>query len=241
MPVTPDRPAPYAPTSTVLDVITRYRERGLPTPVNRDVLARAGIPETLSPRVLQTLQTLDLIDEGGQPTAAFEGIRRAAAGEYQQRLAEWLNAAYADALNYVDPANADEVAVRDAFRNYNPVGQQARMVSLFLGLYAAAGIGAERPAQQSRPQARVSTQRTRASTGATSNQKRWSPTHREQAHLQAGLPPALAGLMASLPRAGDGWTQETRDKFVKLFGITLDFCFPIVTQADIDNRNAAEQ
>src|SRR5271155_5309132 len=183
MAVTTDRPAPYAPTSTILDVITRYRDRGLPTPVTKDVLARAGVAETLIPRVLQSLQTLDLIDEAGHPPPFFEGIRRAPAGEYQQRLAEWLNAAYADALNFVDPATADEVAVRDAFRNYNPVGQQGRMVSLFIGLYAAAGVGTERPAQQPRqsrspqPRARGMVSKSGAGSKMTSHTK---PQHSQQ-------------------------------------------------------------
>jgi len=44
----------------------------------------------------------------------------------------------------------------------------------------------------------------------------------------AGLPPAIAGLLASLPKEGEGWTQDRRDKFVNTFGAVIDFCFPIV-------------
>jgi hypothetical protein len=55
------------------------------------------------------------------------------------------------------------------------------------------------------------------------------------------MPPALAGLMASLPQDGDGWTKEQRNKFVTLFSATLDFCIPVVTQADIDNKRLAEE
>ena len=116
MPVTPDRPGPYAPASAILELVQRYRTRGLPTPINGEVLARSGISDSLIPRTLQTLQTLDLIDEAGAPTQVFEGIRRAPEAEYQQRLREWLNNAYADALNYIDPATASDVEVRDAFR-----------------------------------------------------------------------------------------------------------------------------
>lgn len=141
MPVTIGNPAPYAPASAVLEVVDRYRARGLPSPIGAEVLGRAGIAESLIPRTIQALRTLDLIDDDGKPTATFEGLRLAPEGEYKERLSQWLNNAYADVLTYVDPATADETALRDAFRSYSPVGQQPRMVSLFTALYAAAGSG----------------------------------------------------------------------------------------------------
>jgi Family of unknown function (DUF5343) len=93
---------------------------------------------------LQALATLDLIDEQGRPTSTLEGIRLAPELEYKQRLEDWLRAAYADALSFVDPAVDDETKIRDAFRGYKPVGQQHRMVTLFRGLFAAAGIRPDR-------------------------------------------------------------------------------------------------
>jgi hypothetical protein len=232
MPVTTAQAAPYAPTSTVVDVIARYRDRGLPTPVSKDVLARAGVPETLIPRVLQTLQVLDLIDENGQPTPVFEGIRRAPEAELNQRKQEWLNSAYADALHYVDPNTADETQVRDAFRNYNPVGQQARMVSLFMGLYADAGIGQERasaPRTRSPATPRAtSAPRAATRTGLTFAKALQQKTGRPLQH-GTDLPEPLMGMLTRLPANGTGWTQQERDKFMSTFGTVLDFCFPIVS------------
>ena len=236
MAVTSDRPGPYAPPSAILDLIARYRDRGLPMPLTKDVLARAGVAETLIPRVLQSLQTLDLIDDKGQPTPAFEGIRRAPAAEYQQRLAEWLNATYADALNFIDPATADEVAIRDAFRNYDPVGQQSRMVSLFMGLYAAAGIGGERSTSKSRPAARANAVPRQRQAPKPTNPVR-KP---EKIPGIATIPPALGGLLESLPDPEKGWTQERRDKFYKTFGTILDFCFPIVANGVTDESEGNE-
>lgn len=238
MAVTDQTPAPYAPASAVLEVVNRYREKGLPTPINADVLGRAGISQSLLPRTLQALQTLDLIDDKGMPTPAFEGLRRASQGEFKQRMAEWLNAAYADVLNFIDPATADETAIRDAFRNYNPVGQQSRMVTLFSGLYAAAGIGPE-------PDKKQSASRPGARTGATSTKPRvlWASragsiiTPRKQSFAGSGeMPPALAGLLASLPSSGT-WTRQERDKFLATFGSVLDFCFQIAEPA-ADNETA---
>jgi hypothetical protein len=144
MPVTKEASAPYAPTSALMELITRHRQKGLPSPVTEDVLQRAGIAGSLTSRTVQALVTLDLIDEQGRPTPTLEGIRLAPEAEYQQRLADWLRAAYADALSFIDPALDDETKIRDAFRSYKPVGQQHRMVTLFTGLFAAAGVRTEK-------------------------------------------------------------------------------------------------
>lgn len=90
------------------------------------------------------LQTLDLIDASGQPTSILEAIKLAPEAEYKARLGEWLQGAYADILAHVDPATADDGALHDAFGNYNPAGQRVRMVTLFQGLFRAAGIMADK-------------------------------------------------------------------------------------------------
>jgi hypothetical protein len=144
MSITRDKPGPYAPTSAILGLIERHRRNGLPSPVTEDVLERTGISSSLTSRTLQALVTLDLIDDQGRATPTLEGIRLAPEPEYKQRLADWLRAAYADALSFVDPAQDDETKIRDAFRAYKPVGQQPRMVTLFTGLFAAAGVRPEK-------------------------------------------------------------------------------------------------
>lgn len=230
MAVTQDRPAPYAPASAVLEIIKRYRNKGLPTPVTSDVLARAGISDSLLPRVLQALQTLDLIDDDGRPTQVLEGIRRAPEGEYQQRLRDWLTAAYADALAFIDPETADETAIRDAFRSYQPIGQQPRMVTLFSGLFQAAGVGKDKDKPLSAPRKSAGGAKPRPAAAAA--KPRAQTAERTggsgQMSINSGsLPPALAGLLASLPATGSGWTQDSRDRFVQTFAAVLDFCFPV--------------
>jgi hypothetical protein len=230
MPVTADKPAPYAPASAIVSLIERHRNKGLPSPVDADILARAGISESLIPRTLQSLQTLDLIDAEGKVTPVMEGLRLAPEAEYNARMTEWLNAAYHDALQFIDPAVDDEIRIRDAFRSYIPTGQQSRMVTTFIGLYAAAGIRADRP----RPTPRATTRERPASNnnkpaprpvrrGQISNPPSPPPPHTE-------LPPALAGLLSSLPSSGISWTKAERDRFMVTFGAVLDFCYPV------DNR-----
>jgi hypothetical protein len=223
MPVTTDDPGPYAPPSAVLEAVNRYRNRGLATPITTEVLERISISPSLSPRTLYALQTLDLIDEAGMPTPMLEGLRVAPEAEYQQRLADWLRAAYAEVFSFVDPTEDDETRIRDAFRNYRPHGQQNRMVSLFSGLCTAAGLMPERQRQTPRasaPRPRNQPRRPASNLGAGSKGALALET-------PGRLPPALAGLLASLPVEGT-WTKERRDKFVATFESVLDYSFAIV-------------
>jgi hypothetical protein len=225
MAVTADRPAPYAPTSAVLSLIERHRNKGLPPTLDSDVLARSGISGSLIPRTLQAMQTLDLIAEDGKLTPTLEALRLAPEAEFKARLAEWLNGAYADALRYVDPSVDDEIRIRDAFRSYSPVGQQGRMVTLFTGLFAAAGIAPER--QRAAPR-----KPTKSTSNGGASPTRKAETKRDGGKVdirppQTGLPPALSGLLLSLPANGESWTKAERDRFVATFGAVLDFCFPV--------------
>jgi hypothetical protein len=72
-------------------------------------------------------------------------LRAASESKYQGALVAWLNTVYAEVLRFVDPAVAMDYEVRAAFRSYIPVKQQPRIVALFLGLYAAAGVGHNDP------------------------------------------------------------------------------------------------
>ena len=228
MPVTQDGPAPYAPPKAILDLVQRHRNKGLPSPVDTDVLARAGIPDSLIPRTLQSLKILDLLAEDGSPSEVLERIRLAPEAEYQQRLAEWLSAAYSDALTYVDPAADDEVAIRDAFRKYVPTGQQSRMVTLFMGLFTAAGV---MPVRERSP-AKVVARRLAPRSILPARERKATPegtkTQSPSTITMQGLPPALAGLLADLPQNGSGWTAEKREGFKATFSVVLDYCFPII-------------
>lgn len=234
MAVTTDQPAPYAPASAILDLIERHRNRGLPPVVDIEVLLRAGVSDSLAPRTMQALKTLDLLTDDGRPSEVLEGIRLAPTAEYQQRLAEWLKTAYADALTYVDPATDDEVAIRDAFRQYTPTGQQGRMVTLFMGLFTAAGVMPSRARQPGKKDP-ASAPKSKPKFSASTSNGRARPTsattvrvNTDKGVSSGALPPAISGLLTSLPSDGDGWTQERRDRFLATFGAVIDFCFPIV-------------
>jgi hypothetical protein len=234
MPVTAARQGPYAPPTTVMGVVTRFRERGLSLPINREVLARASIPESLIPRTIQSLITLDLIDDEGMPTKTLEGLQRATEAEFKSRLAEWIKGTYADVFKFVDPAADNEVQIRDAFRSYQPVGQQARMVTLFRELCIAAGLITKK--EGAAPRTTAPKVRTATYTGPVRAPMRppMRPPMRSTASRgladagPPGLPPALNGLIASLPDAKVGWTAADRDRFLNTFRAVLDYSIPVV-------------
>jgi Family of unknown function (DUF5343) len=240
MPVTPDQPAPYAPASAIMGLVERHRNKGLPSPVDADVLARAGISDSLIPRTLYALCSLGLLTDDGKPSEIFEGIRLAPEAEYQNSLAKWLKTAYADALQFVDPTVDDEVRIRDAFRSYKPTGQQSRMVTLFVGLFTAAGVTPERqraPIRQARPSLAPKARNSAASSGETA--RRSEPNSKNSGLplvSSSGLPPAIAGLIASLPEVGSGWSKARRDAFHTTFGSVMDFCYPIVEQNEVSEN-----
>lgn len=235
VPVTQDNPAPYAPTSVILSLLERHRQKGLPTPVTADVLSRAGVTESLNSRTLQALQVLDLIDQDGRPTPILEGLRLAPETEYKARMGEWLKGAYADALKFIDPEVATETQVHDAFRSYKPPGMRDRMVTLFLGLFEAAGIAPERKKRASlkaanRSVPRVARQQRSVSPSpvpqSVSQPNPASPPRYD--HRVTGLHPAIAGLLSSLPPDGETWDRHERDRFLHTFEAVIDFCYPVM-------------
>lgn len=241
MTVTADKPAPYAPAKSILEIVQRYRQRGLVFPVTPEVLGRAGVPDSLIPRTMQALQTLDLFKENGNPTDTLEGLRLAPEAEFKQRLADWLRAAYADIFAFVDPSTDDEVRIRDAFRNYQPIGQQSRMVTLFQGLCAAAGLTPDKARAQRAP----TPPRPRpyaAPARPDKVEKASTPRIALSKPATGGLPVALTGLLESLPDANVGWSKVTRDKFLKTFEVVLDFCIPIKegTGREIDGNGGQD-
>ncbi len=218
-------PAPYAPVKPIVAFIERYRDRGMPTPITQDILVRSQVVSgSLAPRTYQALRLLDLVDEQGQPATALKELATCPSTEFKDRVAALVRGAYAPIFSFTDPSADSPEAVRDAFRGYEPRGQQDRMVSLFYGLCEFAGIVDEtprrtsaRPAKTPRPASKI----TRAVGDVV--------VAKESARVTVvptGLPPPLQGLVDELATKGPTWTQEQRDKFLAVFHAVLDYSFP---------------
>jgi hypothetical protein len=199
------------------------------------------------------MQGLDLLDTTGNPTAEFEGLRRVPTTEFKQRLEALIRSVYAEVFQFTDPSKDDPDRVADAFRAYDPPGQRSRMVALFLRLCAASGIIPEQ--QQAKPRTappgkrmapRESSIRGTSKKGASVPPRVGHGSVGEVWGLNGDLPPALVGLIASIP-VQRGWTEGAREKFMTAFGHVLDFTVPIISaataadvadEADDDDDNA---
>lgn len=233
MPLTPGGPAPYAPPAAVIAVMSGYRDRGFATPFNQDVLARAGISDSLTNRTLQSLRLLDLIDESGEPTRWFQDFKTIRGeDEYRAALKEWLYAVYHDVLQYADPTTDSPERVSEAFRGYQPDGQRGRMVTLMLGLFEYAGLIEGRPATPRKAathKPRTTRTTAKSSSAASRADQSQAPTSPAVLAGASGLPPELVGLLQSIP-SDRRWTQQRRDAFVTAFTTVLDYSIQVVPE-----------
>ena len=131
--------APYAPVRAVALVIDQFRDRTVPTPITVTSLQRLGIEPSLTQRTLAALKQLELVDKSGEPTPTLRKIKTASTDDIQATLADWVREMYKPILSYVDPTD-DVTRITDQFRHYEPAAQRGRMVTLFLGLCAKAGL-----------------------------------------------------------------------------------------------------
>lgn len=139
MPIGERGPAPYAPTSTVMEFIRFYRDRGVTPPIDVEKLERIGINASLSHRTMRSLELLDLIDKEGQPTDMLRRIKEAPSDKFQTVLATWFTNVYQPVLSFIEPT-ASMSKIIDQFRVYEPHGMRPRMVTLFTGLASEAGL-----------------------------------------------------------------------------------------------------
>jgi hypothetical protein len=207
------------------------------TPVTQEVLIKSQVvSDSLAPRTMQALKLLDLLDEQGQPSVALDDLAKAPTTEFKDRLAALVRGAYAPIFSFVDPATDSPEAVRDAFRGYEPRGQQDRMVTLFYGLCEYAGLAAPPKRAPAKPVSSGSNGTRKAPSARTSVKKPdTSASFTGQAPISTdappldtpGLPAPLQGLLKDLEAIGPTWTKARRDQFLAVFTAVLDYSFPV--------------
>jgi hypothetical protein len=230
MPLESNGQAPYTTAAAAIAAISAFRERGF-SPITAEALVRAGVPETIAPRTLNSLKLLGLVGQDGGPSSQFIALRHARGDdEYEKCLQEWLRAEYEDVLKYANPSVDGPDRVAEAFRGYDPAGQRKSMAALLIGLWKFAGLptpenagGSER-AKTPRATPGVRSRTSKAPTTPP-------PISRDRpnsSQASNALPPGLVGLLQQIPVGGAGWTKVTRDNFVNAFTAVLDFTVPVV-------------
>jgi hypothetical protein len=132
--------APYAPASSVLDVIMARRADPTLTYFDNQMLEALGIRESLVPRTAQALRLLDLLTDDGFVTSTFDRVVSAPPGELPSALEKLVRRAYKPIFEDLDPTVATASALEEAFAHFQPPGQRSRMVSMFQGLMRAANM-----------------------------------------------------------------------------------------------------
>jgi uncharacterized protein DUF5343 len=221
MAITSDGSAPYTSAPALVKIIEGYRNRGLQTPFTLDVLVKAGVSEALAPRTLQALELLELVDADGNPTDTLVGLRKAPESDFIGRFAEFVRGAYAEVFAFTDPREDSRERVRDAFRSYKPIGQQERMVSLFLALCEYAGLIDGKPASVRPPvqrRIRPHAERRPATKDKTAAESKLLVSLSSEAGATPPPPdrhPFVIGLLQSLPEIGSVWPDSKRNDWIK--------------------------
>jgi hypothetical protein len=140
--IKPGGRVPYAPTKTVLKVVDRHRQFGLRA-MDLQKLKSIGVTDALAPRTLASLVGLGFYDDKGQITQEFEALRLAPEADFKPQFGELMRQVYGPVLEILDPWTATRTEIEDAFRGFEPPGMRPRMVQLFEGLMAFAGLRPE--------------------------------------------------------------------------------------------------
>lgn len=219
--------APYAASASVILFLEKYRNSGLVTPVTPEVLMRTGVPESLANRTLLSLKQLGFLGEDGLPTEILEELAKAGEQDYKDGLAALFRQVYAEVFIFVDPETASSQDIKDAFRGFVPRGQLPRMVTLFMGLCAYAGIVPE-----DRVVARTPRKKSDAVPPKKTSKRQKSSRLASKGFLAAteakkGLPPLILGFMDSLPQEGEPLTEERIDEILEALPSILKFAYPL--------------
>jgi hypothetical protein len=232
--------APFAAVSTVRHMLEENRNR----PIERfdaDALTKLGVAETVIPRTIDALVWLGLVEEDGRPTEAMLRLRRAPTDEYTDLLGQILRAKYSDVFRYWQPGEPTD-RLDDLFRAHEPMTMRPRMVRLFLGLAAYAGMIPEADAlKRALPERAARPRRTGGSVGTTPPPTRASahgetkaakaaPIEIAPGRLRTMEHPHIKGLIETQPpNIGDKLAPEERDAWLNLATATLGVLYPVAT------------
>lgn len=250
---TPRRMAPYASPPHVLQLISRYRERGLPKPLSKADIEAMSIPSSSAFRSLQALKFLGLIDDAGYPTEQFDQLKRAGNDEYKAILADVVRNAYATVFNYIDPAQDSMEQIQNAFRRYDPVSELNRMANLFMALCSEAGIVSEEkrpkptPPRTSKPvsQAKRTPERRNEERSNNGNHEEQGPLDREPPRRDNGIADIpddyrlIVELLYRLPK-DQKWSLRQRELWLGAMEANINVVVEVVDDIQ-QQQNVSEQ
>ena len=227
--------APYTSASAMETTLTWFRAKGPADLVDPVTLVRAGVPESIAARTIQSLMILGLLDKDNKPTTEWRELALIRGDEeYRVAFQEWLREAYADVLSFSNPEVDDFARVSQGFLGYQPSGRRQNMVALFLGMWRYAGLPVSESLSAPAPSSKAPTalNRRKSEDRQLSRAKSTPPASRVDVRTKgvvgiAEVPPALQGLLQQLP-VERGWTESKRAAWVDAFTRVLDISVPVV-------------
>ena len=222
-------PPPYFAFKTLTNMIVKMEEHGPPNRVDRTFLT--GMSGAGQTQFIAGLKSLGLIDEDGavQP-ALVEMVQKP--DERPALIGKLLRDRYPKAVA-LGEGNATTGQLIDVFKEYGVQGDTARKAIAFY--LKAAEFAGDIPVSPN-----FKTPSVRTSGGGAKRRPRKANTENNppppsvNAGVPGGLHPALAGLLATIPKQGNTWTKDEHDRFKAAFDPVLAIAAPISDSDPLD-------
>lgn len=225
-------PPPYFAFKTLTNLVVRMEEHGPPTRIDRTFLT--GMSGAGQTQFIAGLKSLKLIDDQGVVQQRLIDLVKQPDNR-PALIGETLRERYPEAVE-LGKGNATTGELLEVFKKHGVQGDTARKAIAFY--IAAAKYAGDIPLS---PNFKTPSVRT----GSGSSRKRGRSSTRSGetngadpdrgTDIPAGLHPALAGLLADIPKRGKTWTQEGHDDFKAAFDALLKIAAPISEDADDDD------
>jgi hypothetical protein len=222
MPPNRDLPPPYFAFKTLINTITKMEEVGPPNRIDRYFLT--GMSGAGQTQFIAGLKSLGLIDEEGVVQPQFVEIVTKPA-ERPALIAQVLRERYSEAVD-LGKSNATTGELLEIFQQYGVQGDTARKAIAFY--LKAAEYAGDIPLSPN-----FKTPSTRSPGGGSKRRPKKTPpvedktTTRVNDGIPSGLHPALAGLLATIPKQGQTWTRDEHERFKAAFDPVLAIAAPI--------------
>ncbi|HVQ57376.1 MAG TPA: hypothetical protein VMS60_00575 [Solirubrobacterales bacterium] len=232
MPPNRELPPPYFAFKTLTNTITKMEEVGPPNRIDRYFLS--GMSGAGQTQFIAGLKSLGLIDENTAVQPPFVEIV-SKPGQRPALIGQLLHERYPEAVE-LGKTNATTGELLEVFQQYGVQGDTARKAIAFY--LKAAEYAGDIPLSPNfkTPSARPSGNGSKRRPKKAQNQDA-PATPIVNDGIPSGLHPALAGLLKTIPKEGQTWTQLEYERFNAAFEPVLAIAAPVSDEQTSDPDN----
>jgi hypothetical protein len=212
---------PYIAYRTLLDLVDKMARDGFPPQIDKSYLDNYS--GGYGSQVIAALESLGLLEENGKLSERLKELAQGDEAARKHIMKEILTERYPTVVE-LGRINATQGQHEDAFRELGVRGDTLRKaIAFYRNAAEFAGIPLSKnfrvPRVQPSGKPRVKKQE--------GEDLPPPPLPPPPAH-QSELPGALVGLLDKLPREGEGWIKDDKDRFMNAFTAFIDLFYPIV-------------